>query len=358
MAAFPDGQDRGPVFPGTASDRELKQRGYDLVAEHRRAVELAGFAAGDSVLDVATGSGRLAYALARAACRVVTGDIDPQVIRDTRERLGPVTCGAIEFRVLDAAHLDAADATIPALATANALHHLEDPERALEEMARVLTNDGKLLVVEFNEHGFEVIDGVHQVVRGGRHQRGGISAMAICEFLRSRFERVEHHLLPLNNVWIANGKRLEPVPTHGSVHAQCFACGPSNPHGLGLRFEADGPRGVIARCVLDDRYQGFDGIVQGGMVSLLLDSAMTNCLFRQGVRALTARLNVRFMEPVRTGVPLIVRGNVVEGTPLARGRPRLYSLRAAIEQDGGERASATGTFVRSVAAPRRAAGAG
>jgi SAM-dependent methyltransferase len=338
--------DARTAFPGTASDRRLNQLGYDLPGEHRRAVEFAGWGAGDRVLDVATGSGRMAFALATAGCQVVSGDISDEVVQEARERIGALTRGAIEFRVMDAIHLDVPDASVMGVVAANAMHHMEEPERVLEEMTRVLSGDGRLVVVEFNEHGFEVIDQVHQVVHHRHHGRGGISAQAICEFLRSRFEKVEHHVLALNDVWIASGRRGEPTPAHHGRHGQCFACGPANPFGLRLRFERDGADGVIAHYTVEEKYQGYDGVVQGGIVSLLLDSAMTNCLFWHGIQAMTGRLAVRFRMPVRTGVPLTVRARLLDDECTSRLGKAVYTLGAVLEQGGRTRASATGTFVR------------
>ena len=96
------------------------------------------------------------------------------------------------------------------------------------------------------------------------------------------------------NLHIAN-----PMP-----HLRCFACGRENPEGLELRFQSHGETSVSCECVIPDTYQGYPGVVQGGIVSTLLDSAMTNCLFGLGIEAMTVRLNVRFQEPVRVGVSL------------------------------------------------------
>jgi ubiquinone/menaquinone biosynthesis C-methylase UbiE/acyl-coenzyme A thioesterase PaaI-like protein len=345
VEAFSDHPDIGAAFPGTDSDRRLSELGYDLVGEHRRAVALAGFGATDRVLDVATGSGRMAFALAAAGCRVISGDIDGEVVRETRERVGAVIRDAVVFRIMDAARLDLPDAGFASVATANALHHMAEPERVLEEMTRVLEEEGRLLIVEFNEHGFRVMDQVHRAIHHRPHDQGRLSSQAICEFLRAHFESVEHHVLPLNDVWIAGGKRREPVAAGQVHHRQCFACGPANPDGLGLRFEAAGTDGVVAHCAIDEKFQGYDGVVQGGIVSLLLDSAMTNCLFRLGIKAMTARLNVRFRMPVQTHVPLMVGARLLQREPPARRRRTVYTLSATIEQEGRERATATGTFV-------------
>jgi SAM-dependent methyltransferase len=331
MGQSPEPPDSNTAFPGSASDAKLKELGYDLVGEYRLAIGFAGLGRDDQVLDVATGSGRMAYALARAGCRVVSGDISQVVVEETRGRVGALTHGAVDFRVMDAGHLGVPDAIVPCIVSANTIHHLAEPERVLEEWTRALADDGRLVIVEFHEHM--------------RHEQGRISTQSLCEFLRARFGEVEHHRLPLNDVWVARRKRQEPARTLGSVHGQCFACGPANPSGLGLRFAADGAKGVLARCTLEGKYQGYEGVVQGGIVSLLLDSAMTNCLFQLGIQAVTARLSVRFSRPVPTAAPLVVRASMMEGArPRRRGRA-VYTLRAVVEHEGIERASATGTFV-------------
>lgn len=334
-------------YPQTASDKKLTELGYDMLDEQRRAVKLAGLIAGEPVLDVATGSGRMMLALVEAGYQVISGDISEEVVRETRERLGDLVQGAVDFRVLDAMRLDLADASLASVVTANAMHHMAEPRLVLGEMTRVLKPNGKLLLAEFNDNGFDVIDQVHRAVHGQPHERGLITSREICDFLHERFERVEHHVLALNNVWVASGKRARPAEPDGhGFHAHCFACGALNDAGIGLRFTADGPNAVVAHPTIGEKFQGYDQVVQGGIVCLLLDSAMANCLFMRSIQAMTARLNVRFSKPVAIGLPLTVKGCLVkEKSPGWLGKT-IYTLRASVEQDSKIRASATGTFVR------------
>jgi ubiquinone/menaquinone biosynthesis C-methylase UbiE len=186
----------------------LNKLGYDLLSEHRQAVRLAGLSAAGPVLDVATGSGRMLLALVEAGHQVISGDISEDVVNETRERLGPLVRGSADFRVLDAMRLDLADADLASVVTANAMHHMEEPLRVLEEMTRVLKSDGTLLLVEFNEQGFDVIDQVHRSVHGQPHSRGRISASEIDEFLQAHFKLVVRHVLALNQVWVAHAPRV------------------------------------------------------------------------------------------------------------------------------------------------------
>lgn len=91
----------------------------------------------------------------------------------------------------------------------------------------------------------------------------------------------------------------------------CFACGPDNPIGMRLHFDAspDG-EGVVARVELASEYQGWRGIAHGGIVMALLDEAMAHAAGFAGHRGLTAAVNVRFRKPVPLGAPIEVRGRV------------------------------------------------
>lgn len=90
----------------------------------------------------------------------------------------------------------------------------------------------------------------------------------------------------------------------------CFACGPDNPVGMHLHFEAAAGEGVVARAVLAPQYQGWRGIAHGGIVMALLDEAMAHAAGFAGHRGVTASVNVRFRKPVPLEKPIEVRGRV------------------------------------------------
>ncbi len=87
----------------------------------------------------------------------------------------------------------------------------------------------------------------------------------------------------------------------------CFACGAANPAGLGLRFTY-GEDGATAEFSPSVWHQGYDGITHGGIIATLLDEAMAQALLARGMAAVTARLEVRFKEPLATGTTASVRG--------------------------------------------------
>ncbi len=100
-----------------------------------------------------------------------------------------------------------------------------------------------------------------------------------------------------------------PVPRTRSDHG-CFGCGDQNPCGLRLVF-AQTNDGVRASFTPRPQDQGFLGVVHGGIVSTMLDEAMARAASTQGIWAVTAKLDVRFREPVEVGVEVLVVGRVL-----------------------------------------------
>ena len=94
----------------------------------------------------------------------------------------------------------------------------------------------------------------------------------------------------------------------GKWPGSCFAC--SNPSGLNLRFWHV-EDGAAADCTVPAQFCGFDGLVHGGFISMILDEACCWALFaRYGRLGVTRQLTVRFLMPVPTGAALQVEGRV------------------------------------------------
>ena len=77
-----------------------------------------------------------------------------------------------------------------------------------------------------------------------------------------------------------------------NLHRNCFACGSNNGMGLGLKFYKNEDGTIFGNFFADPKYEGYSGIVHGGIVATLLDSAMTHCLLIQNIPALTGRLSI------------------------------------------------------------------
>lgn len=97
-----------------------------------------------------------------------------------------------------------------------------------------------------------------------------------------------------------------PIQTSWPGH--CFGCSQNNPKGLKLRFVPT-ENGCLSRCAVPNHFCGFDGIVHGGMTSLLLDEAAIWTIATQLEQlGLTVEFTVQFHQPAPTGAELFVEG--------------------------------------------------
>ena len=93
---------------------------------------------------------------------------------------------------------------------------------------------------------------------------------------------------------------------------QCFVCGVDNDFGLQMKFYETGPGEVTAEYEVPDRYQGYPGVVHGGIVAAMLDEVAGRAhMGGDPPRFMyTARLNIRYRNHVPTGVLLRMVGRI------------------------------------------------
>lgn len=108
---------------------------------------------------------------------------------------------------------------------------------------------------------------------------------------------------------------------------QCFVCGLENTHGLKLSFYKDGPDSVICNYTVPDQYQGYPGIVHGGIVTSILDEAVGRVFMIEDPNRFmyTAKLTSRFRHHVPTNQPLKITGQIVKDRGrLAESKAQLF----------------------------------
>ncbi len=111
-----------------------------------RVVELARPRPDAVALDVGTGPGHTAFALAPHVARVIATDITPEMLAEGRRMKDEGGIENVEFREADAHDLPFEDATFNVVTCRRAAHHFTDIEKALREMKRVLKPGGRLVV--------------------------------------------------------------------------------------------------------------------------------------------------------------------------------------------------------------------
>lgn len=111
----------------------------------------------------------------------------------------------------------------------------------------------------------------------------------------------------------------------------CFGCGTLNIHGLRLALHSGDGRCWI-ETTLDGRFEGWDGIAHGGVITAILDEVMAWSVVEHDLWGVTARLSVEFKRPVAIGVPI-------------RGEGRVTSVRRRLVETEGRLVDANGILL-------------
>jgi demethylmenaquinone methyltransferase/2-methoxy-6-polyprenyl-1,4-benzoquinol methylase len=119
----------------------------------RATVRASGARQGMRVLDCATGTGDLALAFKQTVGptgRVVGTDFNADMLSFAPAKARDRSLD-VEFEVADATDLPYADATFDVASISFGIRNVDDPVRALSEMARVVVPGGRVVILEFGQ---------------------------------------------------------------------------------------------------------------------------------------------------------------------------------------------------------------
>ena len=106
------------------------------------------------VADLGCGTGYMGAALLGRASRLISVDFSDPMLAEAKKRLLKNPRGTeLEFRQGTLDHLPLEDAEVDGVLAGMVLHHMEAPDRALEEMFRILRPGGSVSVLELAPHG-------------------------------------------------------------------------------------------------------------------------------------------------------------------------------------------------------------
>lgn len=166
-----------------------KSFGCDIDAERAFILERAKPISG-AILEAGTGKGHFALALAKAGYRFTTFDISEEEQKFARLNIKYFGFDhLVDFRIENGERLNFKDRSFDTIFSVNTLHHLVNPYKVLDELIRLLTYNGKLILSDFNAKGLALMDAIH-ASQGGKHEAG---AIAISD---------AEHYLKIKDLWV------------------------------------------------------------------------------------------------------------------------------------------------------------
>jgi acyl-coenzyme A thioesterase PaaI-like protein len=109
--------------------------------------------------------------------------------------------------------------------------------------------------------------------------------------------------------------------------------------GLRLAFHLLPNDSLACRFSFAQHWEGYSGLVHGGILAAALDGAMTNWLLAHGHAAVTAELKVRYRHPVAVNRPAFIVARLVEISG------PVYLMTAELRQAGRRAVTATAKFM-------------
>ena len=112
----------------------------------------------------------------------------------------------------------------------------------------------------------------------------------------------------------------------------CYVCGRQNTEGMKLEFTLN-QREVETRYRAEKRHQGYQDVLHGGYLAMLMDEVLVYLPFKvMGVWTVTAEMNIRLIKPVKTGQAVRVRAYFLGD---ATARDRMFRIGAECTVDDG-----------------------
>lgn len=181
-----------------------------------------GEAARGRLIDVACGPGVVTAALAPAAASIVGFDATDEMLEKARARCAKAGVRNVAFQSGDAENLPFADAQFDGAVTRAAVHHFAEPQRAFDEIFRVLRPGGVAVILDVISSEDADESRLHNAIerlRDPSHVRMLPASVLDAAAVRAGFGEVEAASWDMNREleeWLAivsDPARVEPIRT-------------------------------------------------------------------------------------------------------------------------------------------------
>ncbi|MDP2922671.1 MAG: class I SAM-dependent methyltransferase [Candidatus Omnitrophota bacterium] len=169
-----------------------KSFGCDIDKEREFIIAKAQPLYGD-ILEAGTGKGHFALSLAKQGYRFTTFDISEEEQNFAKLTLRYFGLdNLVDFKIENGEHLSFEDGKFDIVFSVNTLHHLINPYKVIDELIRVLSFEGKIVLSDFSVEGFELMDKIH-ASEGKIHQVSEVSLADVEKHLITKGFKAEKH---------------------------------------------------------------------------------------------------------------------------------------------------------------------
>jgi 27-O-demethylrifamycin SV methyltransferase len=180
--------------------------GYDIDKERNFVLQQAKPLFG-KILEAGTGKGHFAIALAKQGYSFVAFDISQEELHLAKLNLAYFGLeNFADFRIENAEQTSFADGSFDIVFSVNTLHHLHSPYKVVDELTRILSQKGKLVLSDFTEEGFNIMGKIH-ALEGKTHETGKTTILDVESYLIKKGFSIETAKSVYQYVLIA-GKEL------------------------------------------------------------------------------------------------------------------------------------------------------
>jgi ubiquinone/menaquinone biosynthesis C-methylase UbiE len=178
-------------FASNAANWEaLRSHHVDEAEVEATILALAGKSDIDSLVDLGTGTGRILQLFSSRAKQLLGLDSSREMLAIARAAIERDRSRNTQVRQADIYALPLGANSADLVVLHQVLHFLDEPQKALLEARRILTPNGRVLIVDFAPHNLEELRELHA------HRKLGISTEQMAQWLeRAGLKVLEHHVL-------------------------------------------------------------------------------------------------------------------------------------------------------------------
>lgn len=180
----------------------FKKYGYDIPKARSYIIAKAGLNKSGNMLEIGTGRGHMATALARKGFHFTSIDLDKKAQGAAKIHLKTLKLGkSVKLEIMNAEKLRYKDGSFDHIISVNFIHHAKNPVRCLKEMIRVAKN--KLVIADINKKGERIMEKVHRL-DGHDHELSKISLKEMEALLKNAGMKVRTYKDKCQTVFVAD----------------------------------------------------------------------------------------------------------------------------------------------------------